>query len=135
MIVLDSSFVVAYHNSRDAHHAAAAATMERLLAEEWGQALLPEYVFLEVVTVLAARRDLDTAVRVGAILLHAAEVELVPCSGHFEATFAIFRAQAETRLSFADAAIVVIAQALAGGCVATFDADFRAIEGIRVVPE
>jgi predicted nucleic acid-binding protein len=38
MIVLDSSFLVAYHNRRDVHHRAAAATMERLVADEWGPA-------------------------------------------------------------------------------------------------
>jgi predicted nucleic acid-binding protein len=69
MIVLDSSFLVAYHNRRDVHHGAAAATMERLVAAEWGPALLLEYVFLEVVTVLLARRGLDVAVRVATILL------------------------------------------------------------------
>jgi predicted nucleic acid-binding protein len=69
MMVLDSSFLVAYHNRRDVHHGAAAATMERLVAAEWGPALLLEYVLLEVVTVLLARRGLDVAVRVATTLL------------------------------------------------------------------
>jgi predicted nucleic acid-binding protein len=32
MIVLDSSFLVAYHNRSDVHHGAAGAAMERLMA-------------------------------------------------------------------------------------------------------
>jgi hypothetical protein len=83
MIVLASSFLVAYHNQRDVHHRAAAATMERLVAGEWGPALLPEYVFLEVVTVLLARRGLDVAVRVATILLQPRDVEFVPSSDMF----------------------------------------------------
>lgn len=83
MIVLDSSFLVAYHNSRDVHHAAASKTMEPLLKEEWGRILLPEYVFLEVTTVLARRRDLQTAAIVGDTLLNAREIEFVPCSDVF----------------------------------------------------
>lgn len=135
MIVLDSSFLIAYHNRDDAHHASASSVMDRLLAAEWGRAVLPEYVFLEVVTVLAARRDLRTAVEVGDTLLRAREVDFVPCSAHFQAAFERFRAQAEERLSFTDAAIVVLARQVSGdGHVATFDADFRAIEGVAAVP-
>ncbi len=56
MLLLDSSFLIAYHNTRDVHHAAAARAMPRIVAGEWGRAALLEYVFLEVVTVLLARR-------------------------------------------------------------------------------
>jgi predicted nucleic acid-binding protein len=134
MIVLDSSFLVAYHNRRDAHHGAAAATMERLVAAEWGPPLLPEYVFLEVVTVLLARRGLDVAVRVATILLQAREVEFVPSSDIFLDVMETFRAQRHGRLSFADAAIVTVARHRDARFVATFDRDFRQVEGLAVVP-
>ena len=49
MIVLDSSFLIAFHNERDSHHNAAYGLMERFLAGDWGRGLLLEYVFLEVV--------------------------------------------------------------------------------------
>ena len=61
MIVLDSSFLVAYYNTRDIHHGAAARTMVQLIGGKWGQGLLLEYVFLETVTVLRARRDVKVA--------------------------------------------------------------------------
>lgn len=134
MIVLDSSFLVAYHNRRDAHHGAAAATMERLVAAEWGPPLLPEYVFLEVVTVLLARRGLDVAVRVATILLQARDVEFVPSSDMFLDVMETFRAQRHGRLSFADAAIVTVARHRDARFVATFDRDFRQVEGLAVVP-
>jgi predicted nucleic acid-binding protein len=38
-------------------------------------------------------------------------------------------------LSFTDAAIVTVARRQAPGFVATFDADFRGIEGISVIPD
>lgn len=134
MIVLDSSFLVAYHNERDVHHAAAARTMGRFLEGEWGEALLPEYVFLEVMTVLAARLGLDNAIAVGESLLDAREVEFVPCSEAFLDAFEVFRAQADGQLSFTDAAIVAIARRSDTQHVATFDADFHRVEGITVVP-
>jgi predicted nucleic acid-binding protein len=133
VIVLDSSFLVAFHNTGDVHHAAAARVMERLLDGEWGPALVPEYVFLEVVTVLRMRLDLPTAVSVGETLLRAREVELVPCSEVFLQAFDFFRVERGTTLSFADAAVSAVARRHPPGFVATFDADFEGLEGVTVV--
>jgi predicted nucleic acid-binding protein len=134
VIVLDSSFLIAHHNTRDVHHAAAARVMGRLLAGEWGRALLLEYVFLEVVTVLLARRGLGTANEVAARLLEAREVDFVPCSDLFLRTLDVFRGQPRSSLSFTDAAIVAVARQHRPGLVATFDADFRDLGGVTVIP-
>ena len=134
MILLDTSFVVAFHNRRDAHHAAASKAFPRVVKGELGRILLLEYVFLEIVTVLASRRDLATAVSVGEILLGAREIEFVPCSPHFLASYQVFREQDVTRLSFTDAAIVAIARDRGAKAVATFDRDFRGIPDLEVVP-
>jgi predicted nucleic acid-binding protein len=134
VVVLDSSFLIAYHNRRDVHHAAAARAMEALLAGEWGAALLLEYVFLEVVTVLLARRGLDVASRVGTVLLQARELELVPCSDVFLESLETFRSQRKGLLSFTDAAIVTVARKRDARMVVTFDQDFGQIEGLTIVP-
>ncbi|MGH7544624.1 MAG: type II toxin-antitoxin system VapC family toxin, partial [Gemmatimonadota bacterium] len=134
LVVLDSSFLVAYYNARDAHHAAAARAMVQLLAGVWGRALLLEYVFLEVVTVLLARRGLGTALTVGETLLAAREVEFVSCSDLFVDAWVVFREQAAGGLSLADAAIVWAARREAPGHVLTFDEDFRDVEGVTVLP-
>lgn len=133
MIVLDSSFLVAYHNTRDVHHAAAARVMVQLVGGQWGRALLLEYVFLEVVTVLLVRRGLAVAAEVATRLLQAGEVDFVPCSDLFLEALQTFRGQAGERLSFADAAIVTAARRELPGLVATFDADFRGVEGVTMV--
>jgi uncharacterized protein len=83
MIVLDSSFLIAFYNERDSQHEAARGLMCEFLDCRWEKGLLPEYVFLEVVTVLLVRRDLVTAVRTGRLLLEAQELEFVPCSDVF----------------------------------------------------
>jgi predicted nucleic acid-binding protein len=46
----------------------------------------------------------------------------------------VFRRQSKATLSFADAAIVAIAERRNAQHVATFDADFKRVEGILVVP-
>lgn len=133
MIVLDSSFIIAYHNTRDVHHAAAARTMVHLVAGQWGEALLLEYVFLEVVTVLRARRDVAIATSVGTALLQAREIGFVACSDLFLDAFDEFR-QATGELSFVDAAILTVARRNRPGVIATFDKDFRGQDGITIVP-
>lgn len=135
MIVLDSSFLLAYYNTRDGHHGAAARAMVHLVAGQWGQALLLEYVFLEVVTVLRARRDLDVAVDVGTKLLEAREIDFVPCSDFFLETVDTFRRQDAGALSFTDAAILNVARRHRPGLIASFDEDFRGQPGITVIPE
>ena len=132
MIVLDSSFLIAFHNPKDAHHAAASVVMERFLASEWGKGLLLEYVFLEVVTVIMLRLDLAAATGAGRILLEAEELEFVPCSDHFLETLDGFSRQNGTRLSFVDAALAQAARKRADGQILTFDAEFRKLPGLRV---
>jgi predicted nucleic acid-binding protein len=133
VIVLDSSFLIAFHNTKDVHHGAAQGVMERLMHGEWEHALLLEYVFLEVVTVLRMRLDLATAVNVGDALLRAREIEFVPCSDVFSQAFDSFRTVSPAPLSFTDAAIVAVAKRHSPGFVATFDRDFKKLEGVTVV--
>jgi len=135
VIVLDSSFLVAYHNSRDAHHEAAAAAMADFLDGAWGRGLLLEYVFLEVVTVLIARRGARVASEVADVLLGARELEFVPCSELFLDAVEAFQRQTRTRLSFVDTTIVNVARDRADGRVATFDRELAGVRGIQAVPE
>ena len=134
MVLLDSSLIIAYHNARDVHHTAAMRVMDDLIAGKWGRGLLLEYVFLEVVTVLFARRGLPIASTVGSVLLQARELDFVPCSELFLDTLETFRNQGGSTLSFTDAAIVTVARKQDAGVVATFDRDFRNIKGITVIP-
>jgi predicted nucleic acid-binding protein len=45
-----------------------------------------------------------------------------------------FQAQRDGRLSFTDAAIVTVARRHDATRIATFDADFRAVDGLEIVP-
>lgn len=72
--------------------------------------------------------------RVATILLQARDVEFVPSSDMFPDVMETFRAQRKGGLSFTDAAIVTVARNRAARFVATFDRDFRQVEGFAVVP-
>lgn len=134
MVVLDSSFLIAYFNTRDRHHAAASRAMVQFLAGTWGAGVLLEYVLLEVVTVLAARRDRDTASAAGTTLLVARELTFVPGVDLFLEAWRVFQEDRAATLSFADAAIVVAARREGPGNVLTFDEDFHRVHGVRTLP-
>jgi predicted nucleic acid-binding protein len=135
VIVVDSSFLIGFHNERDAHHPAARLLMDRFLSGAWGKGLLLEYVFLETMNVLLVRRDHSVAARVGHALLNAKELEFVACSDMFLEALQGFSSQAGTRLSFTDAAIAWIARTRAHGLILSFDEEFRKIAGIRINPD
>lgn len=107
--------------------------MVHLAAGEWGDAVLLEYVFLEVVTVLRARLGRTVATEVAQQLLQSREVEFVPCSELFLDALGTFRRE-DAPLSFADAAIATVARRDKHGYVATFDKDFRNVRGVTVIP-
>ena len=132
-IVLDSSFIVAYHNQADVHHEAARAVMARFLEGAWGEGIVLEYVFLEVVTVLQMRLGHEAATSVAALLLEARELSFVPCSDLFLSALRVFRDQGDQELSFVDAAIVVEARRHDSGRVATFDLGFEGLDGVEAV--
>lgn len=132
-VVLDTSVLVAYFNTRDVHHAEAARIMVQIVTGRWGRALLLEYVVLELATVLMARRSVEVATKAVDALLGAAEVDFVPCSGRFVRTLEAFGAQRSGTLSFADAAIIATARERAAGHVATFDKSLADEPGITAV--
>jgi predicted nucleic acid-binding protein len=133
-IVLDSSFLIAYHNAADVHHSAALSVMERVLRGEWKAVLLLEYVVLEVMTVLRMRVDAPTAVSVGELLLESREIQFLPCSDIFLRALETFRGERTAALSLVDAAIVSVARENEPGFVATFDGDFTGVDGVTMVP-
>lgn len=108
--------------------------MERLIGGEWGRALLPEYVFLEVVTVLLLRQNLATATEVGETLLRARELDFVPCSELFVEAWTLFRGQRKTKLSFADAMTLAIAEKSNAEAIATFDRALARASARQTVP-
>lgn len=132
MIVVDSSFFIAFYNERDANHATASLLMRDFIDGRWGKGLLLEYVFLEVVTVLLLRVNRAASTEVARILLESEELEFVPCSAFFTEIVNRFTTQVRTRLSFVDMAIAIIAEKQTDGLVLGFDKEFNRISGISL---
>ncbi len=108
--------------------------MQRLIDGAWGPALLSEYVFLEVVTVLLLRQNLATAIEIGEVLLRAREIEFISGTEVFADAWRIFREQRRTKLSFVDAALIAIADSKDAAAIATFDRALARASGRQAVP-
>ncbi len=134
MILLDTSFLVGALNTRDAHHDQAHGVMGQIEDGRWGPAILPEYVFTETVTVLAARRDQRMAGCEGRRLLHNEALAFLPCGPYFSDAWHRFRRQGTSRFSFVDAALLAVATERGVEHIATFDRDFLDVPGLEVVP-
>ena len=55
MVLLDSSFLIAYYNQTDIHHKKSFEIMKEIGSGEYGQPIIPDSVFNEVVNVLFNR--------------------------------------------------------------------------------
>ncbi|MEK6924573.1 MAG: PIN domain-containing protein [Candidatus Micrarchaeota archaeon] len=129
--VIDTSVLVAFHNSGDERHADARRLMERAGKGEFGRLLLPEYVFDEAVTLALARSGKENALRLGEWLLNSG-FEFVPSDdAAFKAAWALFAKSSE--LSFTDCFIVAVA-ASRGAKMVSFDRHFRGVRGLALVP-
>ena len=132
MIMLDSSFLIAYHNTSDKNHQRASEIMPRIASGEYGKVNITDYVFDETATYLAAKQGLGKAVAVGGYLLGATELIGIQ-KDDFKDAWNLFKSQRNTRLSFTDCTIVVAMRANAIKELATFDGDFGKFNDISPI--
>lgn len=132
MILLDSSFLIAYHNTKDKNHGHAAELMPRIASGEYGMVNITDYVFDETSTYLAAKQGIGKAITVGDYLLGAAELIGIT-KDDFKEAWALFKSQRSTRMSFTDCTIIVAMRANAIVKLAAFDGDFESFNDISVI--
>ena len=135
MLFLDSNVIIAYKNKDDSNHARASDIFIDIRNGKYGTLIISEFVFHEVVTILALRHNLRSAVETGEILLNSKEVEIVKASDIFQQTWEIFKNQTKTgtKLSFVDASNLACLRFLGFKQIATFDKDFRKYKDIKII--
>jgi len=133
MIFLDSSFLIAFYNDSDDHYKRAIILMNKIVNGEFGDVIVSDYVFDEIVTVLFSRlKDLDKVSKIGENIRQSSFL-IWTDESIFEEAWEIFRAQKGTKLSFTDCAIVALMRGNGIKYIATFDEDFKNVEGFEVV--
>lgn len=130
MIVLDTSFLVAFWNELDSQHARAMELMRRIDSGEWLGCVLMDYVLLETAAVMLQRCGFQRSRGVCNAMMKSENFAFMACSDYFQEYFAEFNDQLSGKLSLVDCAIAYVARTRAEGRVATFDEALRSVPGI-----
>ncbi len=133
MILLDSSLVIAYSNKSDENHDRALGIVEDIAKDKYGTPVITDYIFDEIITVMAIKtKDLSRVVESGNKLLEANILlridELI-----FHKAWEIFKDQQKANLSFTDCTTIATCKANGISNLATFDEDFQRMQELRTV--
>ena len=133
MIILDSSFIVAYYNTADNNHNKAVRIMDALETNEHGNVLITDYVFDETVTVVFVRlKSLSKTAKIGDDISRFAKMIYMEKNA-FEDAWELFKNQSDTKFSFTDCSILSTMKKAAIDKIATFDEDFKKIKWAEVI--
>ncbi|MBS3054900.1 MAG: type II toxin-antitoxin system VapC family toxin [Candidatus Aenigmarchaeota archaeon] len=133
MIILDSSFLIAFKILDDVHHQKAVKLMEKIVSGRYGKSILTDYIFDETVTgILARSKKLKLAIEFGEEILQSLPLEKIT-DKLFSDSWEIFKKQSIADLSFTDAIIISVMRENEIKNIATFDGDFKKINGINVI--
>ncbi|MBI2085470.1 MAG: type II toxin-antitoxin system VapC family toxin [Candidatus Aenigmarchaeota archaeon] len=133
MIILDSSFIIAYYNTADNNHNKAVEIMRDLRAGEYGDIFITDYLFDEIVTVAFVRlKNLNKTVEIGEAVNSLAKIDYIG-KDIFEATWKLFKYQTGTKFSFTDCSTLSMMKKNGIKNIATFDEDFKKVKEISVV--
>jgi predicted nucleic acid-binding protein len=108
MILLDSSFIVAYSNEADENHSKALQIAIDIDKGKYGTPIITDYVFNEVVTVMLIKtKNLLKVVELGETLLNAALLFRID-EEIFSLAWRIFKEQRNPNLSFTDCTSIAL---------------------------
>ena len=133
MIILDSSFLISFENELDINHQKALKLMEKISNNTFGQAVITDYIFGEIVTITSIKSKNHTkALFLGDKLIESMQI-FSTTKEVFNLAWDIFKKQSNTQLSFTDCSILSLMRNEEVSNIATFDKDFEKIEGISVI--
>ena len=133
MILLDSSFIVAYSNEADGNHEKAFLEMENIEKGDYGSPTITDYIFDEVTTVILVKtRNLKRAVDLGEKLLSATILFRVD-GDVFYLAWKLFKEQRELKFSFTDCTSIALCKTNGISNIATFDRDFKTLLDFKTI--
>ena len=133
MIFLDTSYLVAYYNEDDQNHKKAIKLMELFFSGNYGEFIISDYVFDEFITVMFHKiKNIPSVVKVGNDVLFFTTYFSVT-KDIFNISWKLFEVQQKTKFGFTDCTIVALMNDLAIKYLATFDQDFKKVEGIKIL--
>lgn len=135
MILLDSSFFVAYLDERDRYHKHALKIQKEIDGGKYGTMIITDYIFDEVVTrMLRGINDIVKVTRYGEDILNNVDMSRVD-ENIFDLSWKIFKEQKGTRFSFTDCTNIAVCRTNGISAICTFDSDFTKIKDLNVISD
>ena len=133
MILLDSSFIIAYKVEDDEHHEKASRLIDKIVTGEYGPPVITDYIFDESITVVFNKtHQLKIAIGLGNELMGA--LDILPINKDiFEKAWNIFKEQENTKFSFTDCTILSFMKEMKINNIATFDKEFEKITSVSII--
>ncbi|MBS7654970.1 type II toxin-antitoxin system VapC family toxin [Candidatus Bathyarchaeota archaeon] len=133
MILLDSSFIIAYSNEVDENHNKAFQIAKDIDLGIYGAPVITDYIFDEVVTVMLIKvKNLMKVIELGEALLNAT-ILLEVDKDSFNLAWDVFKAQLKPSLSFTDCTSIALCRINGISNIATFDKKFYELGEFKVV--
>jgi predicted nucleic acid-binding protein len=133
MILLDSSFLVAYANTRDKNHGSALKIQKDIDDGKYGTMVITDYIFDEIVTRMF--KEVAYAGNIsnyGQAILDTIELMQVD-ENIFNASWEIFKEQKGTRFSFTDCTSIAACRISGIAAIGTFDLEFEKVKDLNVI--
>ncbi len=135
MIFLDTSFIVALFNSVDANHDRAVSVSREIDEGKYGMAMISDYIFTEVATVMMLRiKDISKVVKYCNDLMESTKMLRVDEEA-FKISWLEFckHNTSALKFSFIDCSNLAIARQNSIKYTATFDGQFEKAGGLIVI--
>lgn len=119
MTILDSNIWVAYAYQEDSQHTKALALIEKITDEVY----IPEYIILEVCTVLLCKKQKQAANSFINTVMHGKSTHIIYTSPEiFHDTLVLFQSRSKGSLSFIDTHLLLLSQT---STIITFDNELK----------
>ena len=130
-MLIDASVFCAYANLKDVHHSHSKQIIEDVVSGKYGDAVITDYIFDEIVTVVARKVHKEKAIQIGKFLLSSEVILTRVNTLVFEKAWEVFNGAAN--LSFTDCTCVAFMQLFEVKKIATFDKEFWKMGGVEIV--
>ncbi len=130
MILIDTNLFISYRNEDDSKHKEALEIFKKISEGNFGEYIISDYIFDEIVTVCSLRKSHDEAISLGNFLLENVNI-LKVTERIFEISWEIFKKN--INFSFTDCTNLGLMKEFGIKKIATFDKDFKKIKEIEVI--
>ena len=130
-LLLDTSFLIAFHNERDVHHLKARTLWKTIEDLTHGQYFISDYIFDELMSVSLRKNGKEETLQLGNHVIHSIPLINIDAT-LFKETWKFFTTT-NHNFSFTDCTNLIILKELGITTLATFDKEFTIIKDIELL--